>query len=117
MLINISVKYETWRLQSSALAGWGWMVSCDTKAVADWLVDGARSAAEPHQVLAELCDRLVGCGIALWRVAVFVRTLHPEVMGRRFLWRPGGDGSVTGAPHDLIGTAGFPGRPGGPGHG
>jgi adenylate cyclase len=83
------------------------MVSGDTKAVADWLVDGARSAAEPHQVLAELCDRLVGCGIALWRVAVFVRTLHPEVMGRRFLWRQGGDVTVTEAPNDLIETTGF----------
>jgi adenylate cyclase len=35
-------------------------------------------------VLAELCSRLVASGIELWRVAVFVRTLHPQVMGRRF---------------------------------
>ena len=39
-------------------------------------------------MLAELCDRLVECGIPLWRVGVFVRTLHPDVTGRRFLWRP-----------------------------
>jgi len=30
---------------------------------------------------------MVECGIPLWRVAVFVTTLHPDVMGRRFLWQ------------------------------
>ena len=44
----------------------------DTRTVAEWLVDGARSAAQPQQVMAQLCDRLLCCGIPLWRVAVFV---------------------------------------------
>ena len=61
----------------------------DTRAVADWLIDGARSAVMPHEVLEGLCDRLVGCGIPLWRAGVFVRTLDPHVTGRRFLWRLG----------------------------
>lgn len=51
----------------------------------DWLVDGARSATDSAQVLAELCNRLVACGIPVWRVAVFVRTLHPDVFGRGFI--------------------------------
>jgi adenylate cyclase len=61
----------------------------DIRAVVDWLADGARSAVDSDEVLAELCRRLVECGIPLWRVAVFVSTLHPDVMGRRFLWQPG----------------------------
>src|SRR5262249_51017685 len=56
------------------------------------------------QVLAELCERLVACGIPLWRVAVFVRTLHPNVMGRRFLWRPDAEVEVTEAPFELLET-------------
>jgi len=60
----------------------------NTTAIVDWLVDGARSAAQPQDVLAQLCDRLVACGIPLWRVAVFVNTLHPQIIGRRFIWRP-----------------------------
>lgn len=64
------------------------MVAPDTRTVVDWLVDGARSAIEPTEVLAEVSARLVRCGIPLWRVAVFVRTLHPGMFGRRFLWRP-----------------------------
>jgi adenylate cyclase len=65
------------------------MATFDTTKIADWLIDGARSAANPPDVLATLCDRLVDCGIPLWRAAVFVRTLHPNVTGRRFLWRLG----------------------------
>jgi adenylate cyclase len=60
---------------------------CDTGAVARWLVEGARSAAQPADVLKQLCEQLVTCGIPLWRVSVFVRTLHPQVMGRRFSWQ------------------------------
>ena len=54
--------------------------------VLDWLIDGARSGARSEDVLAALCQRLVASGLPLSRVAVFVTTLHPDVMGRRFLW-------------------------------
>jgi len=73
----------------------------------DWLIDGARSAAQPHQVLTQLCERLVACGIPLWRVAVFVRTLHPNVMGRRFVWRPGAEVEAAEAPYELLETSDF----------
>ena len=36
-------------------------------AIGDWLIDGARSAAAPQQVLAVLCERLVAAGVPLWR--------------------------------------------------
>src|SRR5260370_31156092 len=55
--------------------------------VLDWLIDGARSDARSEEVLAALCQRLVACRMPLSRVAVFVTTLHPDVMGRRFLWK------------------------------
>jgi adenylate cyclase len=87
------------------------MASSDIRSIVDWLVDGARSAMQAHHVLAELCDRLVGCGIPLWRVAVFVRTLHPHIMGRRFVWRPGADVEVLEAPFDLLETTEFRGSP------
>ena len=77
------------------------------KEIADWLIDGARSAPQPHQVLAQLSERLVACGIPLWRVAVFVRTLHPQVMGRRLVWRPGAEVEISEAPYELLETATF----------
>ena len=55
--------------------------------VLDWLDAGAPGAREPQDVLDQMCRRLVAQGIALARVAVFVRTLHPNVAGRGFFWR------------------------------
>jgi adenylate cyclase len=53
-------------------------------------------------VLAHLCEQLVQAGIPLWRVAVFVRTLHPEIMGRRFIWQLGAGVTITEGLFDLL---------------
>jgi adenylate cyclase len=58
------------------------------KSTVDWLIDGARDKPLPQDVLTELCERLSASGIPLWRAVVFVRTLHPQVAGRRFVWTP-----------------------------
>jgi len=76
----------------------------DTGPVMRWLIDGARTAATPQAVLAQLCRELVGAGVPLERVAVFVRTLHPDLMGRSFRWRPGAEVQVNEAPFDFVGT-------------
>lgn len=55
----------------------------------DWLIDGARSAPRVDQFIAETCERFVAAGIPLWRVGVFVRTLHPSMLGRNFIWKDG----------------------------
>jgi adenylate cyclase len=68
----------------------------------EWLVDGARTARQPQDVLAELCDRLLSCGLPLHRVAVFITTLHPNVMGRRFLWRRGEGVQVSEAEYAVL---------------
>jgi adenylate cyclase len=54
----------------------------------DWLIDGARSAASPSRMMSETCEGMVAAGLPLWRVGVFVRTLHPDIFGRNFIWRP-----------------------------
>ena len=83
------------------------MANPETKSVVDWLVDGARSAQDAPGAVAELCERLCRCGIPLWRGAVFVRTLHPQVIGRRLMWRADSGVEVTEAPHEMIETAYF----------
>jgi adenylate cyclase len=54
----------------------------------EWLIDGARSATSPSRMMSETCEGLVAAGLPLWRVGVFVRTLHPDIFGRNFIWRP-----------------------------
>ena len=76
-------------------------------AIADWLIDGARSATLPQDVLQTLCERLVASGIPLLRVAVLVRTLHPGVTGRRLLWRPDAGVTVGELVYERLETAEF----------
>jgi adenylate cyclase len=83
------------------------MTAPNIKAIADWLIDGARSAVQPQEVLSQLSEQLVACGIPLWRVAVFVNTLHPQIIGRRFIWRPGADVEISEGRFGLFDTPEF----------
>ena len=80
----------------------------DLQKLTDWLIDGARSAPNPPQMMAETCERLVAAGLPLWRVGVFVRTLHPDIIGRNFIWRPGAEVAVGTASLRHAGFAGIP---------
>jgi adenylate cyclase len=55
------------------------------QSVVQWVVHGARNAPLSQDVLTELCEQLTAAGLPLWSVTVFVRTLHPEIVGRRFV--------------------------------
>ena len=75
----------------------------DVSRLYDWLVDGAPGAAGAPEVVKRLGDDLLAAGVRLARIAAFVRTLHPSVMGRRFLWQRGADAvQVREAPHSII---------------
>jgi adenylate cyclase len=67
------------------------MDQAELKAVIDWVIDGARSAALPSQMMAQSCERLVAAGLPLWRVGVFIRTLHPQIYGRNYIWKQGAE--------------------------
>ena len=71
--------------------------------VIDWLIDGARPARLPGDVLLEACRRTVAAGLPLYRVGVFVRTLHPNMLGRGFVWQADRNTvEVNEAPNDLL---------------
>src|SRR5256885_12408157 len=72
------------------------------QALTDWLIDGGRSAGGPSRFMAETCERMVAAGLPLWRVGVFVRTLHPDIFGRNFIWRPGAEVTTATAGFDVI---------------
>jgi adenylate cyclase len=78
------------------------MNASELQKVTDWLIDGARSASSPPAMMAEACERLVDAGLPLWRVGVFVRTLHPDIFGVSFVWRRGGEVVVTSADFDVM---------------
>jgi adenylate cyclase len=57
--------------------------------ITHWLIDGARSSPVATDMLSSLCERLIVAGIPLWRVGIFIHTLHPDIFGRNFIWKPG----------------------------
>lgn len=84
----------------------------DLRGVLDWLAGGAASASRAEDVLAQLCPRMVACGVPLWRVAVFVMTLHPQIMGRRFVWtQDAAEIAVHDASFDVLGSDDYRNNP------
>src|SRR5689334_25097611 len=73
----------------------------------DWLIDGARSAPRPSQMMAQSCERLVAAGLPLWRVGLFVRILHPDIVGRNLIWRPGEEVAIGSANYDMLDSPEF----------
>jgi adenylate cyclase len=70
--------------------------------VTDWLIDGARSTPVATAMLAELCERLIAAGLPLWRVGIFVRTLHPDIFGRNFIWKHGAEVEVGSVDFNIL---------------
>ncbi len=79
----------------------------DVQELFDWLVDGAPGATNPVAVLERFCPDLLEAGIPVERIAAFVQTLHPHIMGRAFRWKPGAPIQVNEASHALVHTPAF----------
>ena len=79
--------------------------------ITDWLIDGARSAGSPTRMMGEICERLVAAGLPLWRVGIFVRTLHPDIYGRNFIWRPGAEVEMGTVDFNILDDPAFTNSP------
>jgi adenylate cyclase len=79
----------------------------DTRALVQWLIDGARDCPLPQEVLVTLSEGLVAAGLPLARAAVFVLTPHPLVAGRRLEWRPGQPVAIGELKYEVKGTPSY----------
>jgi adenylate cyclase len=83
------------------------MNATDLQKLSGWLIDGARSSASPARMFAEMCERLVAAGLPLWRAGIFIRTLHPDIYGRNFIWRRGAEVEMGTVDFDILNSPGF----------
>ncbi|MEK9279008.1 MULTISPECIES: adenylate/guanylate cyclase domain-containing protein [unclassified Bradyrhizobium] len=83
------------------------MESPELQRITNWLIDGARSSGEPARMIADVCERLVAAGLPVWRFGIFIRTLHPEIFGRNFIWRQGEEVEVGTVDFDILDTPEF----------
>jgi adenylate cyclase len=87
------------------------VMEIEVRKIADWLIDGARSSSVATDALSDLCERITAAGIPLWRVGLFVRTLHPDIFGRNFVWKPGEAVAVGTVDFDILDSPGFHSSP------
>jgi len=98
-------------VRETCVANAGIMNVPEMQKITDWLIDGARSAASPSRMMSETCERLVAAGLPLWRVGVFVRTLHPDIYGRNFIWRPGAEVEIGSVDFNIVDAPEFKASP------
>ncbi|KRQ93814.1 adenylate/guanylate cyclase domain-containing protein [Bradyrhizobium valentinum] len=87
------------------------MNASELQKLLDWLIDGGRSATSPKSFMADTCERMVAAGLPLWRVGVFVRTLHPEIYGRSFIWKPGAEVQIGTVDYKVLDSPDFHNSP------
>ena len=83
------------------------MQNSELQRITNWLIDGARSSGTPSEMVAEVCEHLVEAGLPLWRFGIFIRTLHPEIFGRNFIWRQGQAVEIGTVDFDILETPEF----------
>ncbi|TWA94617.1 adenylate/guanylate cyclase domain-containing protein [Bradyrhizobium stylosanthis] len=83
------------------------MESSELQRITNWLIDGARSSGTPTEMIADVCERLVEAGLPLARFGIFIRTLHPEIFGRNFIWRKGQEVEIGTVDFEILETPEF----------
>jgi adenylate cyclase len=86
-------------------------MAVDVSDVREWLIDGGRSSPVPGDMIDALCRRLIASGIPLFRVAFYIRTLHPDIFGRNFIWKPDEPIQIGTADHSITETPQFHASP------
>lgn len=80
-------------------------------ALIEWMVDGARPAGNAVEIIEGICTRLLEADVPIDRFGLFIWTLHPNLMGRRFLWKAGAGVDRVDAPSQLFTTAVYTDNP------
>jgi adenylate cyclase len=82
-------------------------MAVDVSDIREWLIDGGRSSPVPGDMMDSLCRQLIAAGIPLFRVAFYIRTLHPDIFGRNFIWKPDAPVQIGTADYDILDSPQF----------
>ena len=76
-------------------------------ATIEWLARDECRALDEAGLAAELGRRLRAAGLPLDHLALYLRTLHPEILGHTIAWVPDEPVQVYRRPHDFVHSAGY----------
>lgn len=69
-----------------------------TGPLVDWLMRGAAEAATPQDFLETLGRKMEESGIAIYRMAAMIWSLHPMIAGKNYIWHRDTDEITTRTP-------------------
>jgi adenylate cyclase len=69
--------------------------------LAEWLVRDAGRYGDGRELVAAAAERLIAAGVPLMRLAIHVRTLHPEIQSYLLLWEREAGASLTPRYHGV----------------
>jgi adenylate cyclase len=87
------------------------MNTLELQKLKDWLIDGGRTSPLATDLMSEMCERLIAAGVPLWRVGIFIHTLHPDIFGRNFIWKPGEAVTTSTADYTILDSTEFNNSP------
>ncbi len=77
-----------------------------------WLLTEGSNVSDAAELVERLAKRLLKARFCLWRVVCLIRTLHPQVIGVRYVWRSGSGISEELAPlHNNLHPLHYPDSP------
>jgi adenylate cyclase len=78
----------------------------------DWLMIETRTERFIDNILVEMCRRLVEEGVPISRATLYMRTLNPQWLGARMLWKKGmSEAEMTTFGHDVEDSAQYANSP------
>ena len=96
-----------WVLDTDPAMQQGLTLSAAISATIEWLAGDECHALDGAGLAAELGCRLRSAGLPLDHLGLYLRTLHPEILGHTIGWAPDEPVQVYRRPHDYVRSNGY----------
>jgi adenylate cyclase len=100
-----------WVLDTDPAMQQGLTLTAAISATIEWLAGDECHALDEAALAAELGRRLRSAGLPLDHLGLYLRTLHPEILGHTVGWAPDEPVQVYRRPHDIVRSAAYLSNP------
>ena len=100
-----------WMLDADPEMQQGRTLPAAISATIEWLAGDECHALDEAALAAELGRRLRSAGLPVDHLGLYLRTLHPEILGHTVSWAPGEPVQVYRRPHDFVPANRYLGNP------
>src|SRR6266850_5571738 len=96
-----------WVLDTDPAMQQGRTLTAAISATIEWLAGEECHALDEAALATELGRRLRSAGLPLDHLGLYLRTLHPEILGHTVGWVPAEPARVYRRPHDFVHSNGY----------